>query len=108
MQIDDAYIELENMLKEKYPAFEEYRILKTADIPKGKYKPVCRIAITNEDIPCLVEEFFIGAVDIETEKDFIAFFMTQYYGAGYAWYILGTKPKNTICKLNTKQKRVKP
>lgn len=108
MQIDDAYIELENMLKEEYPAFEEYRILETADIPKGKYKPVCRIAITNEDIPFLVEEFFVGAVDIETEKDFIAFFMTQDYGAGYAWYILGTKPKNTICKLNTKQKRVKP
>lgn len=95
MDIERAYDEMDKMFQEKFKYYDGYIILDLDEIPKGKYKPFCVIAITDDDgLSCMVEEFFAGAVD-DIEKNFIAFFMPQEYGRGYAWEILGTKPKQT-------------
>lgn len=95
MDIERAYDEMDKMFLEKFKDYDGYIILDLDEIPKGKYTPFCVIAITDDTgLSCMVEEFFVGAVD-DIEKNFIAFFMPQEYGRGYAWEILGTKPKQT-------------
>lgn len=92
MDIERAYDEMDKMFQEDFKDYDGYIILDLDEIPKGKYKPFCVIAITDDVLSCIVKEFFVGAVD-DIEKNFIAFFMPQEYGRGYAWEILGTKPK---------------